>query len=637
MKRIIPTLLVALFVLGHLNAQSTKNLRNQDIFRPAPMPDKSIETLLQNLNTANTLVPNPPLAIPRDEVGLLGSTIMDVQSYGSSGTRLVNYGNGVLSGIWMMGFNATDGWSDRGTGYNHYSDGIWGATSIDRIEGDVRTGFPSFAGTTAGKEVILTHKTPAPYEFRSYIKSIGEDVWVEDIPPTNTPSGMLWPRVSGDVVNGEYLHLIGITVDVGNGGVPYQGMDPHLLYYRSPDGGTSWDQVDVIISDLDSSFYNNISAESYAIDSRDNYVVIGVFPSWGDLAIFKSDDYGSTWTKTIVNDFPLDKYTAGDGYTLEDIGGFNNGPSTDPIDSLAIFTNDESGSVLIDNNGEVHVFFGEMYVVDADGLSYYPDWSGIRYWKESFGTDNTVLIADLEDVDNSGTIDIAEGEFGGFGNSLTSFPSAGIDADNNIYLAYSGVTEEFAHSTQLQHYRHIYIMKTLDGGDSWTEPYDLHNTDYYDEILVPIYEGVFPSIARLVDDKIHLMFQEDLSPGLVAWIDMDLPDPSNLVYFSINKEDFSNFSVNNKEISSPDQFSLTVMPNPAKEEFIVSYQLNEAGPVQITLHNTMGQVVRTINYTDQAIGHYQLPMSIKGDKASGLYFIQIRSGNNSTTKKIVIE
>ena len=58
-------------------------------------------------------------------------------------------------------------------------------------------------------------------------------------------------------------------------------------------------------------------------------------------------DIGS-WTKRIVNDFPLDKHIVDSGYTLDDIGGVvdPNGPA----DSLAIESCDGSGGIAIDAN-----------------------------------------------------------------------------------------------------------------------------------------------------------------------------------------------------------------------------------------------------------------------------------------------
>jgi len=278
-----------------------------------------------------------------------------------------------------------------------------------------------------------------------------------------------------------------------------------------------------------------------------------------------------------------------------------------------------------------------MYVIDSGGFSYYPDWSGLRYWNESLGVNESQLIADLVDHDGSGVIEIEEGQFGGYQNSLTSFPSAGIDADNNIYLSYSGVTEEHMNTAQMQHYRHVYMMKTTDSGATWTEPYDMINADFYEEPeFIPFIEAVYASIARWVDSEIHFTFQEDLSPGLVAWIDEDPAQISNIVYFSANAVDFSNTTVSNKEITT-NAFGLSVQPNPATTSFTLSYELETTGDVQIRLLNSLGQLIHSIDYQQQAAGQYNLPISTTADMTSGLYLVQIQQADSSAALKVIIE
>lgn len=637
MKKIIPILVVAFFCLGQLNAQSSKLLRDVSLLKPAPMPDKSVETLLLNQSTtpAGSANQAASAAAIRTIKSTLGSTIMDVQTYGSTPTRLINFGNGQLSAIWMTGVNFNDGWSDRGTGYNQFDGNNWGAAPSERLEGDVRTGFPSFAGTGSGTEAMFTHKTPVPYEHYSYTKSFGDTDWTQGAIPSNTPAGMLWPVAAADAQNGDYIHVIGITTDSAFGGVRYEGMNPHLLYYRSPDQGQTWDQIDIIIPGIDKFFYDGISAQGYAIDAKDNYVAIGIFNSWGDLAVFKSDDYGSTWAKHVVLDFPVDRHDDASDYTFDDLYNSDfSGP-----DSLAIFTNDESGAVLIDNNGLVHVFFGEMYVIDetgTTGYSFYPGWSGLRYWNETFGVDSTNLIADLVDVNGNDSLDVGANEFGTYSTCLTSHPSVGIDDDNNIYLTYMGLTEEHRNMTQMQHYRHVYLIKSEDGGATWTEPYDMINADFYDPEFIPFYETAFPAMARHVDENIHFIFQEDLSPGMVAWGDEDAPEVSNIIYFSVDKDDFSNAVPISTEDVVSDLFALSVTPNPTSDNFVINYDLATAGTAQIGLYNSVGKLLKAVEIDQQSAGSYQLPMSLK-DQATGIYFVQIRSGEAFATVKLVVE
>lgn len=173
-------------------------------------------------------------------------------------------------------------------------------------------------------------------------------------------------------------------------------MDAHILYWRSLDGGLTWDQKAQIIPGLDNSKYASFSADSYIVEAFDEVVAVAALADWNDTKIFKSTDNGDTWTSFTVIDFPdgVENYAgaAGDSYTFEDIGFFDpNAP-----DSLAVFTNDGFGAMLIDPALQIHFWFGRMYLVDNDpsaGTFYYPGTNGINYWREDFGDNAHVTIA----------------------------------------------------------------------------------------------------------------------------------------------------------------------------------------------------------------------------------------------------
>jgi len=262
MKKCIPIFLVAFFFLGQLNAQSTQELRDISSFQPQPILQKGNIFMETFDGPSKDITPPAAAAVPRTTTGVLGTTTMDVQTYGSVPRRLVNYGDGVYSGIWMIGYDSDNlAWSDRGTGYNHFSNGAWGPIPSARLEGADRTGFPAFSGTAGGGEIVVTHKTPQPYEHYTYTKNTGDTDWIQGAVPNNIPGGVLWPRVSGDI-NSDYVHVIGITTPEAFDGEPFEGMYQHLVYSRSSDGGATWDLVNMVIPGADTSSYNPISADS---------------------------------------------------------------------------------------------------------------------------------------------------------------------------------------------------------------------------------------------------------------------------------------------------------------------------------------------------------------------------------------
>ena len=72
-------------------------------------------------------------------------------------------------------------------------------------------------------------------------------------------------------------------------------------------------------------------------------------------------------------------------------------------------------------------------------------------------------------IDNNGS---AIDTWGNYGTSLTSLASPGIDEDGVIYLAYSSYMENYFNENatpSLQHYRHVYVTASMDGGETWLE------------------------------------------------------------------------------------------------------------------------------------------------------------------------
>lgn len=542
MKFLLPLLAVVGFASPAL-AQKTNHLPHEIATKP------KIGT--SNIGTATA--PAVPAAKARSLEQLLCTQKYDLQTYNSMPNRVYNYGGGTISAGWMFA-DDENAWPDRGTGCNNNKNGgSWG--TYQRVEGNgIRSGFPSFTGLANGTDVAIAHQNTdaPPFKLRLMRRKANETTWSAsflpiDALPNNT--GYVWPVITSGGADGNALHVIAVN------NAPDAARS--LYYFRSQDGGTTWDISEKLISGLDTSWLS-VDAHAYHIDARGTTVAIGVFDSWGDVTIMKSTDNGTTWKKHIALDFPLDNYIADSGYSEADIKTKHEGLANQP---LAMYTADGSGAVHIDNNGKVHAFFGDAFVIDSDlgnqSTEYFTNVSGISYWNETFGQDSVIRVADLLDTDGDGTFSTTGTLPNYFGHALTSFPSVGSDAQGNLYLCYTAVAEGFYSDAADAMYRHIFLTKSSNGGLNWSSPYDVINKDYVDEDLLPFMEAVYPSIARLVDDKIHLVYQQDYAPD-AAVINTSVPvTDNNIVYLGVDK----NVIVANKDLSI--QFEpLTIQPNP---------------------------------------------------------------------------
>ncbi len=566
--------------------------------------------------------PNPYVVNKASYEEIIGVTTYDLQTNSSPRRKIFNPGDGTISAVWTYSETYDVSASDRGTGYNYFDGTAWGAQPTARLESATRTGWSSIVVTGNGEEVVVNHQGTGPLPLLKRPKGTG--AWTEGNVTSNLGVDLIWPRIAVGGSANNTLHVIAVTAPSAFGGPAVQGLDGALVYFRSQDGGNTWDIVDSILPGLDTSNFANAvqtvgyNGDEYAIAARGNTVAIVVFDDWNDVVLMKSTDNGDTWTKTIINDF-----------------------KDNPVPNIdTLQTSDGSGSVIIDNNGMVHVWYGNMFVLDDDftvsGTSYFPGTNGIMYWNENMGaapgsnSTNAVMITGSLDIDGNGQLDIIDpNSIPAYFASLSSYPTAGIDANGTIYLAYAALVENLHNG--IQNYRHIYMMKSSDGGNTWSNPVDV-NGNQGGAGIHDFDECMYPTIAELVDTKVHLVYQQDGEPGSSVTGaggngTSDDGDPftlNNIYYLSIDSNLTPSVSV--EEIKN--KIGLKMYPNPASETVTLnvnnasySYEvLDMTGRVVIT-NTVAGKIYETINISN-------LP--------AGIYFVKINTSLGNIVEKLEI-
>ncbi|PCJ83569.1 MAG: hypothetical protein COA57_10990 [Flavobacteriales bacterium] len=472
---------------------------------------------------------------------LIGNTTYDLQSNSSLQNRVVNNGNGTLSVVWTYSSSGDLAAADRGTGYNFYDGTSWNAIPTARAEpNNEKTGWPNIATTTGGVEVSICHNIAQSMLTMLDRPTIGSGTWKQT---EVTLTDQVWNRMAIGGANGMSIHHISLRAPSGLGGGPVNGVDGALLYFRSQDGGATWDKQDEVIPGLDSTNFTYMSGDSYHIaQPKGDTIALTYFGGVNDVILAKSTDNGDNWTLTkIVDAFPgTVKYDPDANATTGNVIGISDVNGDGVADTIE--TSDGTGWVLLDHSGMAHVFFGEMSFLDdtpGDGSwSFFPGISGLKYWNESFGDKAPVIITGALDLDGNGQLDIIGGDpntgVGTYFMSLASMPSAGIDAAGNIYLVYSAIREDLSNS--IQNYRHLYAMMSSDGGCTWSTPVDVTDdglgTNDFNEC-------VFGSIANLVDNSIHIVYQRDVEPGLAVRGDEDAFGTNEIVYLNVPTTDLN--------------------------------------------------------------------------------------------------
>ncbi|MDB0027462.1 glycoside hydrolase [Flavobacteriales bacterium] len=499
--------------------------------------DEALTHLIVNPNPHTSAVLNSKVNTTEE---VIGTTTYDLQSNAAVQNRIVVHADGTISAGWTISQQYNTTYADRGTGYNYFDGTSWDTAPSLRLE-DTRGGWPSIIALGNGGECAITHNTTNSLIKNTSRAYIGTGAWTEN---TVTPDYLIWNRSASGGVDGNTIHMIALTEPSGGTwtGMPFNGVSGALLYSRSQDGGITWDRQDIQLPGTDSSTQIGMSGDVYAIAAQGETVAIAYFDDFGDSFIIKSTANGdsATWTKTTFLDFPVDKYVMDDGLDLDD---------DDTLD--LVYSTDNYGALILDDNGDAHVFYGIMMYSDDDltdaSFSWYPTINGIAYWNESFGADTTPAvvqdtslwysdmmnehwIVDAPDLNNDGQVAGIDsvGGYSLYYASRASMPNAGFDAAGNIWLSFSAYTETADNGTQV--FRHLYVTKSEDGGNTWKTPVNVTPHDAFNGMQ----ECVFGSMNPTIDDKLQIVYQLDFEPGLAVRGDEDMVDNNDIVYLEID-------------------------------------------------------------------------------------------------------
>ena len=84
-----------------------------------------------------------------------------------------------------------------------------------------------------------------------------------------------------------------------------------------------------------------------------------------------------------------------------------------------------------------------------------------------------------------------------------------------------------------------------------------------------------------------------------------------------------------------DQSNVSIFPNPAKDNFTLSYSLPQEENTSINLYNSKGQQVKSIQSGILPQGENKINGDVKG-LPTGLYFVRITSGSGTEVAKIMV-
>lgn len=95
----------------------------------------------------------------------------------------------------------------------------------------------------------------------------------------------------------------------------------------------------------------------------------------------------------------------------------------------------------------------------------------------------------------------------------------------------------------------------------------------------------------------------------------------------------------NKEMAS-DKFVFFATPNPAKGQTMLNFHLNEAGPVELSIYDIQGRLVKKLADGFRNAGQYSIPWQGNDEKenrvSAGVYFGKLTIGETARIQKLII-
>jgi hypothetical protein len=269
--------------------------------------------------------------------------------------------------------------------------------------------------------------------------------------------------------------------------------------------------------------------------------------------------------------------------------------------------------------------------------SYIPGFftDSLGYWNESMGANNWIMAGNYVDKNNDNTVISVKGYYAG--DAFLTMPNMSEGSDGSIYISYSSVTEDTVWASDFTTgMRHIHMVRSKDGGNTWGTPTDL--TPYDPDLS----ESVYPDMLPRTDSKIRLIYQNDWHPG--NYVSQIIP-PSNIFGFTLQTQ-----AVDNEIVYLEIDTALTigiekvisgigetaVYPNPSDGNVDLTINVYKNVNVQVYVTNLSGQVVYTYQNKSLKLGRNEIRMNLS-ELNSGMYFININAEGTILTEKLMLK
>ena len=591
---------------------------------PAQRSVPEVELLPWRVHPLNLSTPTPT---ERKRIGgvvnfeLIGNTYWDFQTWRSAQSRAVDDPVNGWSGVWQMILDTSAGWTQNGVGYNQWiPNGGWGPIPAQRINQQYRNFYPTlgrYEKNGTYYDYVLSHANmffsrrslPSGTWNNTIFGLSSTNNWVFLYPSTVAADGYLYAISIGRAYDGQQI------IDTVEKGV----VNPMIFFKYNINSG-QWENNGTTLPGYDSSIYSMASVLGYNIDARDSIVAIITGGIGDHIILWKSTDWGATFTHTYIDRWPDTPNIAQDGSYP---------------DSVFSTTTDGSVDVVIDDNGKVHAFWAAtmgleiMYAPDSSETRWYPSITAIGYWNEDNAPDSNgyafsgLFLDAAYDKYGDGSYNVNDLSYALSGGARYWYTAGathvnGVVLPNGRLLVVYDALVDSAFSIDGPNYRDVWAFY-YDGSEWDTVPKNL--TD--DELR----ECVFPyAPPRVSGDTLRVMFQRDNIPG-TALLGQHPGTLNEIVVANVPIAKIADGTIkpegNNyyTGVLSPQvETTIRLWPNPACEMVWIELSTAMTGPKEVIVQDMTGRSVRWFRTFEQQL---RLPVD---NLSPGSYIVRVSDG-----------
>ena len=586
--------------------------------------------------------------------GELDYTTYDWQSNAAARTWTINWPDGKVSFAYTI---ATDeSFSDRGTGIGTYDPVADEWIHCDSRVEPVKTGFGTIARYGENGIVVAAHTAT---QCGIWLVEDKDNItpecatFVSWFDPTYDPC---WPNVMTSGPNHDIIHVV-VTAYAADGqalSVPgAEGVNNPLIYFRSKDGGVTWDKQNVILPYMgtESGLDWGSNVAYWMQTTEDNCLALIVSNAWSDCFALVSYDDGDTWEKktfwhhpgittTYDSWFMYPRWTSAQwGVDGELCVAFEFNGSTGEPGSGSYYPALGGVGFWSENlpyAGDGHVYDtwgsdptnpvppvpGQPFIMDSayifnDIYAAWPRWSDQTY-------DNPYYFGYVYPMGEDGEVESWEEAqemliedyslHGAYNSGCSAMPALAKMSEFDLVTVWSAMDESVTDGNGNFYYK-LFASYSGDGGRTWSTPKHLTNN-----FMWQYSECVYVQ-ASVVGNTLVVAAMLDGTTG--TFVQSDDDDSADNLYqgltFDLN-ELFPDAGVNVPENNT---VKMNIYPNPAVDQLNV----NLSQGADIVIFNVMGQAVRTVE------GHVGANTVDLSGLTSGVYFVN--AGSN--TQKFIVK